>query len=151
MVKSLDEQSQLPNHVGIRLWRANRLWLDQFIAAMRARGHHWFGQSQANLIGHMDRDGTPQAVLTARLELSKQAVQQVLDQLVAAEILVRAPDPNDARARVVRFTNKGIAALADADEIKLELQAGVSQRLGVEGLAKLQNLLDQLIDQHEPG
>lgn len=151
MVKPLDEKSHLPDHIGIRLWRANRLWMDQFMAAMQARGHGWYGQAQANLIGHMDREGTPQGLLTARLKLTKQAVQQVLDQLVAADILVRAIDPNDARARVIRFTKKGMAALADADEIKGELQAKIARCLGADGLSTLQDLLDRLIDEHDPG
>ena len=147
MVKKLDdrERERLPDHLGIRLWRANRLWLEAFVAAMQARGHGWFGITQVTLLGNLDRGGTAQGELAARLGISKQAVQQHLDPLVEAGILARTPDPADRRARIVAYTGKGRAVLADADAVKARLQARIAGRMGARDLTDLQQLLDRLI------
>ena len=45
MVKRLDDKSNaLPDHVGWRLWQANRAWLQAFVGGMRAAGHEWFSE-----------------------------------------------------------------------------------------------------------
>jgi DNA-binding MarR family transcriptional regulator len=54
--------------------------------------------------------GIAQTVLTARMALSKQAVQQLLDQLEAQGLVRREPDPADKRAKRVLLTEAGTAA-----------------------------------------
>jgi DNA-binding MarR family transcriptional regulator len=144
MVKSLDLSSAIGDHIGWQLWQANRLWLTEFVNAMQQAGHAWFGPSEANLLGHLDGAGTSQATLTERLGLTKQAVQQSLDQLAAAGIIRRDPNPADKRGRIVRYTRKGRVAMRDADRIKLELEAAFAARIGAEKLATLHDLLARL-------
>ena len=144
MVKHLDHNSAIGDHIGWQLWKANRLWLTEFVHAMRQAGHAWFGPSEANLLGHLDGTGTSQALLTERLGLTKQAVQQALDQLETAGIVHRDPNPADKRGRIVRYTRKGWAAMRDADRIKLELEAAFTARIGPEKLATLHDLLARL-------
>jgi DNA-binding MarR family transcriptional regulator len=45
--------------------------------------------------------------------VTKQAVSQLVDDLEAMEVLERVVDPDDARARRVRFTSRGRAGLLD--------------------------------------
>ena len=92
----------MPDHLGWRLWLANRQWQARFVEAMRAAGHDWFTDARANLLGNIARGGTPQAVVIARMGISKQAVQQLIDGLQGEGILERAPDPKDSRSRIVR-------------------------------------------------
>ena len=153
MVKQLDENSgsvdgnpPLLDHVGWRLWQAGRLWVDLFIAGMQEAGHGWFGLAQSNLLGCLARSGTRQGVLAERTGLSKQAVQQLVDDLVAASILVRTPDPADKRARIVRYTEKGLAAMADGNRIKLRIEAEFAEQLGAQDLARLKKILSKLAE-----
>src|SRR5262245_21023973 len=60
MVKTTDEES-LPDHIGWRLWQANRAWLKAFAEAMRASGHDWFTESRAGLMGLIPRTGIRQS------------------------------------------------------------------------------------------
>lgn len=152
MVKSLDDSGEsgtnppLLDHVGWRLWQAGRLWVDLFIAGMQQAGHGWFGLAQANLLGCLPRSGTRQGVLAERTGLSKQAVQQLVDDLVAAGILVRTPDPADKRARIVRYTEAGQAAMADGNRVKLAIEAEFASQLGDADLARLKAILAKLAD-----
>lgn len=136
----------MPDHVGWRLWQAGRLWVDLFIDGMQRAGHGWFGLAQSNLLGCLARSGTRQGVLAERSGLSKQAVQQLVDDLVAAGILARTPDPKDKRARIVRYTQSGLAAMAEADRIKLAIEADFAARLGARDLERLKTILARLAD-----
>jgi DNA-binding MarR family transcriptional regulator len=147
MVKYLDEMGDaLPDHVGWRLWQANRAWQTEFVAAMRAAGHGWFSEARAGLLGNLPRQGIRQASLIERMAISKQAVQQLLDGLEAEGIVERLPDPLDGRGKLVRYTGRGTTALQDGDRIKLEIERAWIQRIGTERFAALMAALRALED-----
>lgn len=125
-------KQELPDHVGWLLWHAGNLWIQRFVDAMQQAGHSWFGPAQARLMGYIDRRGATQRALVEHVPMTKQAVNQLLAELEREGVVVRAPDPDDRRARIVRYTAKGLRALADADRIKMvieeELAAGSSRK-----------------------
>jgi len=123
-----------------------RLWTGRFVEEMQAAGHGWFGLSQAQLLGHLARGETPQSDIVARSGLTKQAVQQLIDELAREGILERAPDPVDRRARVVRYTAKGAAALADADKIKVRIEREFRERIGADEFRTLKSILVRLAE-----
>jgi DNA-binding MarR family transcriptional regulator len=127
MVKQLDEKTRtdvppLAGHIGWLLWNATERWLDRFVGEMQSAGHYWFGRPQARLLGYLSREGIRQNELTESSGLTKQAVQQTLDELEARGIVRRETDPGDRRGRVVRYTRVGEAALADGDRIKRKIE-----------------------------
>lgn len=147
MVKYLDEKTAtLPDHIGWRLWQANRAWLRAFVGAMREADHDWFTEARAGLIGHIPRRGIKQAALIDRVGTTKQAVQQVLDGLEGEGIVERVADPDDGRGRIVRFTEKGLRALHDGDRIKGEIEKRYVERLGPDRFAMLMETLRSLSD-----
>lgn len=144
MVKELDESKDLPEHVGWLLWQANRAWLQDFVGAMHAAGYGWFSDARATLMGHIPRGGIRQSALIERVGTSKQAVQQVLDGLEAEGVIARVPDPDDRRGRLVRYTDRGRAALRDADRVKAEIERRYAQRIGPDRMAALAEALRAL-------
>lgn len=134
-----------PDHIGWTLWQAAQLWRAEFIAAMVAAGHPWFGQARANLLQHIGPSGLRQGDLVARAGLTKQAVQQFVDELVADGILMRAKDETDARARWVRLTSAGEAAMRDADRIKAEIEARWRAAIGADAFDRLDASLRDLM------
>lgn len=142
MVKKLDELS--PDHVGWRLWQANRSWLGEFARAMRDAGHGWFTEARAGLLGHIPGSGIRQSVLIERVGTTKQAVQQLLDGLEAEGVVERVADPDDRRGKFVRFTVKGTSALRDGDRIKREIEENYERRIGSARFAALMDALRAL-------
>src|SRR5262245_11994146 len=132
MVKSLDEKENPASidHVGWRLFRASEHWQGAFRREMVKGGYAWFGEARANVIPHMDRAGTRQAVLATRMELSKQAIQQFVDGLVEDGVVERTLDPEDARGKIVRFTGEGLAVLAAANRVKRRIETDFEKRIG---------------------
>ncbi len=151
MVKILDENpGDLIDHVGWRLWLANRNWQKEFVAAMRAAGHGWFTDARATLLAHIARNGTPQSRIIERMGVSKQAVQQLIDGLEVEGMVERLPDPEDRRGRIVRHTVRGQAAMRDADAIKQRIEQAYRKRLGTARFEALREAL-ALLNEGERG
>lgn len=148
MVKQLDDRlPPLIDHAGWRLWRLARQWKVEFDAGMAARGHGWMAEARGAVVGHLRPGGLSQSALTAAMGISKQAVQQLVDELVAEQIVERVPDPDDKRGKIVRLLPKGIKAIADGNEVKREIEARYAERIGADRLASLNAALDDLAEQ----
>jgi DNA-binding MarR family transcriptional regulator len=148
MVKPLDDGPfpELLDHVGVRLWRAAYAWKRAFDAGMVALGHGEFAQARSGLLGYMDRMGTRQADLAERSRLTKQAVQQFVDELVSDGLVERSVDPRDKRARIVTFTARGRKVLADANQVKRRVEAEFRGKLGQTRFRQLLAALRSLDD-----
>ncbi|MEZ5668675.1 MAG: MarR family winged helix-turn-helix transcriptional regulator [Alphaproteobacteria bacterium] len=150
VVNLLDEMNETPadsdliDHVGWRLWQAAAAWKARFAAEMVAAGHGWYGEARANMIPLLDRAGTRQADLVRRAGLSKQAVQQLVDELERDGVIARQPDPDDRRGRIVVFTAAGLRALADANTVKRRIEADYRAQLGDAAFAALCDALLRL-------
>lgn len=73
----------------------------------------------------------------------------MLDGLERQDVLQRRVDPNDKRGRLVELTDRGHAALADADRIKRNLSARFEHKLGPEALEQLETLLDKMVAEED--
>jgi len=142
-----DDADLLPDHIGWPLWQAAFLWKEAFITAMQAAGHEWYGRAQSNITAFLNpKGGTRQRDLVERSGLTKQAVQQLVDDLEAAGVVVRSLDPADRRAKVIHYTAKGKAALKDGVRIKRQIEARLAEGLGEDGMAQLRALLERAIE-----
>jgi DNA-binding MarR family transcriptional regulator len=146
MVKTLDEISypRLEDHVGLYLWRLSELWKSEFDARMVEKGHAYFAEARSNVLRYVDRDGTSQKLIAARMGLSKQAVQQLIDDLASDGVVRRLPDPRDKRGKLVLLTQDGIRALHDANRVKKQIEQKYKKMIGPAKLSVLVKLLDEL-------
>lgn len=142
----LDDKSPptLIDHVGWRLWRLARLWKDEFDTEMRRRGYVWITEARGAIIGQLRPGGLPQSALTAALGVSKQAVQQFVDELVAEGAVERVPDPKDGRGKIVRLTARGLASITDGNAVKREIERRYRRRVGAERFTVMQEVLEEL-------
>jgi DNA-binding MarR family transcriptional regulator len=83
--------------------------------------------------------------LTAALGTSKQAVSQLVDDMVSAGYATRAPHPDDARSRTVALTPRGRELLAAVEDVYRELEAGWADTLGESPLDELRASLDTVV------
>lgn len=98
----------------------------------------------AHLLRLVSPHGTPQNQLSEQLGLSKQAVQQSLDQLERLALIRREMDPTDKRAKRVHITETGIAALAARDEVERNAERAARDRLGKKQFGRLRKALRKL-------
>ncbi|MEM7021469.1 MAG: MarR family winged helix-turn-helix transcriptional regulator [Pseudomonadota bacterium] len=132
------------DHIGWWLWRAAMAWKTQFAEEMVQAGHDWYAEARSSVVPFIGPRGTRQAELVRRIGLTKQAVQQLVDDLEREGVVVRRPDPNDQRAKIVVFTEKGMAARRDAQRIKLAIESEWRERLGSTDFRELERLLRKI-------
>jgi hypothetical protein len=82
------------------------------------------------LFPHLDLTGTRQTELARRMGVSKQAVNQLVSELVGFGVLEQLPDPADGRALLVRFTPRGARSLFDGLTVLNELEVAMRVALG---------------------
>ncbi len=90
--------------------------------------------AHTNLFPHIDLEGTRLTDLADRIGISKQAVGQLVDELEDLGVLERVPDPDDGRAKLIRFVEedgepilmRGLAVLS-ALESQMEAHIGARQ------------------------
>lgn len=130
MVKKVDDY--LPDHIGWQLWQAANLWRDRFAERMQEEGFDWYAEARSGVLPYVHPRGSRQSAITRAIGLTKQAVQQLIADLESAGIVIREPDPDDRRGRIVRLTDEGMAAHRAAARIKRELEAEIRDELGAE-------------------
>lgn len=81
---------------------------------------------------HLALDGSRLTELAAKAGMSKQAMGELVDQCEAWGLVVREPDPRDARARLVRFTSTGLAWLAAFERAVTQAEAEFRADVGEE-------------------
>lgn len=90
--------------------------------------------------------GMSQTTLTAQMGLSKQAVQQLLDQLEAQGLVRREPDPADRRAKRVILTETGAAAAAARVDASSRLEEQLRETLGKKRFKALRKTLREIAE-----
>jgi DNA-binding MarR family transcriptional regulator len=145
MVKALDEMNSQPiDHVGLDLWHAASAWRARLHREMVARGYAWYGDARAAIAQSLDVRGLTQSELVARMGISKQAVQQLLDGLEAEGVIRRSLDPHDRRGKRVEYTSAGLRAVRDANAIKRRMELELRERLGPQAFEKMRAALREV-------
>lgn len=81
--------------------------------------------------------GATTAELGEHLGVTKQAAAQLVDELVRKGYVERTPHPTDARARLLRLTERGWACTRAADAAAVAAVAPYREALGAERFAAL--------------
>lgn len=101
--------------------------------------------AHTRLLPYIDLQGTRQSEIARRAGISKQAVGQLVDELLHFGTLERTPDPSDGRAQLVRFTDAGLEQLIAGFDVLDAIERELSAKLGERGVHTLQTGLSQLL------
>lgn len=98
-----------------------------------------------SVIPHVDLKGTRVTELAERLQITKQGVGQIVDEMQAFGMLHRIPDPEDGRAKLVCFTDQGREWLFDGLTILSTVEADLKEVLGQAELTRLRRSLLKVV------
>ncbi len=106
-------------------------WFDDALqSALRKHGWDLVTRSQSLLFANLASGEYRQSRLAKNLGVTRQAISQMLSELEQRGLIRLDVDPNDRRARIVRFS-KSSAQLRDAaSSVLAQLEARLKQRLG---------------------
>lgn len=129
------------------LMKAARLVNEQAVGRLRELTGQDIRPAHTSVFPHIDLEGTRLTEIAVRMGMSKQAVGQLVTELVAMGSLERVPDPTDGRAKLVRFARRdGRLVLFDGLAVLAEFEASVVDELGQQRVDELHEHLGALLE-----
>ena len=122
--------------LAILLVAANRVLVDRLLAAMAGAGLT-MRPSWGYVIRALHDEPLPLARLAERLDVTKQAALQTVDDMAAAGLVTRGADPADGRRKLLALTADGRRVRATA----LRVSAAIEAELGEDAPAVRRALL----------
>src|SRR5690349_11597536 len=101
-----------PPLLGALLRQARRKLLERVFDALERDGFGDVHEAHMAVLQHPGPNGATPLELARRAQMSKQAMNQLLGTLERAGYLVRRPDPDDGKRRIVRLTARGERVIA---------------------------------------
>jgi DNA-binding MarR family transcriptional regulator len=138
-------EPQLPRRLGEAARAVDR----EIDEALHDRGIWELRPNHARNLLLVDRTGTRLSELAHRAGITKQRMMQVVDELQSMGYVRRTPDPDDARAKVVRLTAKGLRHRAEARRALLAVEARARRRLGGRRYDQFSSMLEDLVSEEE--
>ena len=132
-------------NIGVLLQQLARDFERRTRTSLQARGHTELLPSHQVVFAGLGRSGTRLTVLAHNAGMTKQAMGQIVDDLEQLGYVERTPDPDDGRAKIVRFTEAGLDFVCDAAEVLDEIWREYSALLGSQELDQLQDTLHKLL------
>lgn len=128
------------------LLEASRTLGAEVVAGLDERGFSDARPGHAAVFMHIDRRwGTRLTDLARRARMTKQGMMLLVDDLEQRGYVRRVPDPEDARAKVVRLTARGRRFVAEARRSVAAVEARARRELGDRRYEVLRDSLEQLI------
>lgn len=132
--------------LGRLLLEAHRALGAELVATLAERGYPDARPGHAVVFLHIDRrTGTRLTELARRARMTKQGMMLVVDDLEQRGYVRRVPDPEDARAKVVRLTARGRRYVAEARRASVALEARARRDLGDRRYETLRDALEELV------
>lgn len=128
------------------LFAPYRALIDRLHERLDAAGYGDIRPAHGNVMGNLSTAGNRATELAAAARLTKQTMQYLVEDLEALGYVERVPDPDDARARLIRFTPKGRAARRAAAAAFRAIEGEWEAALGRQKMETLRGLLAELQD-----
>lgn len=131
-------------HLGRLLRSTYRDFDKRMMQKLHEAGYDDLTQFQAEILSYVELDGTRVKSLMLKTGTTKQAVGEVISQLVAAGYVKKTLSPSDKRVQLLRFAAKGEQFLFDEHRLKAELEQEYMTILGRQEFENLQKNLQSI-------
>lgn len=123
------------SNLGYRMFAANDRFIREKLDAVRASGFVGISDALLTLFVSIDPHGTRVSDIALRAGLTKQSVVELIDRAEKLDFAERSVDPDDRRARIVRFTPHGEALSARLRAALTEAEQGLIASAGPDFVA----------------
>lgn len=157
-------QAAAPQTLSRQIWQDYRNNLPRYLIGLsrylqstlmhsliEERGHAGLGLHFEPYISLAGENGIRLSDLAEALSISKQAVNQTVNQIEKAGYLERRPDPEDGRGKLAVLTERGHQLATDGGEMMGEIERTFADIIGAQDLSRFSGLLARLYrSQHYP-
>ena len=137
-------------NTGLLLFIPYRAMEARVFEALAAAGYDDFTPAQARVFQRIAPGGSRLTDLADAASITKQSAGFLVDQLERAGYVERVADPSDARARLVRITERGLQTLPLAASVVSEVEAEWTDHLGKRRMGQLREILAKLREITDP-
>jgi DNA-binding MarR family transcriptional regulator len=137
-------------NTGLLLYIPYRAMESRVFKALAAAGYDDFTPAQARVFQRIAPGGSRLTDLADQASITKQSAGFIVDQLERAGYVERRPDPSDARARLIRITERGRSTLPLAARVVAEVEAEWTEHLGSRRMSQLRDILVRLREITDP-
>jgi DNA-binding MarR family transcriptional regulator len=133
---------------GQLLIKGARLLQERFLARINREGPRvTLRRAHTSLLPHIDQQGTRLTELARRLGITKQAAGQLVSDLESMGSLERVADPQDGRAKLVRFTDLGLESIHHGLSVMRQIESELEAVLGKTKMRQLHQALLLVVDE----
>jgi DNA-binding MarR family transcriptional regulator len=132
-------------HIGRLLRETFALFERRLHAGLHAAGVTEIRPTHHAVLRHLDIDGTRATELAERSGLTRQALTQIIDDLEALGYVARRPDPEDRRAKLVVYTDRGLHGYRAGRETIARMEREFADLLGDEDYGRMRAALERLM------
>ena len=150
----MDQQA---NEVLMRSLLRAYYWMDESLQnGLQRAGYAPRTRTQTMILINISNGITRAAELARVLGVSRQAIQQQINELERDELVTQIPDPDDRRANRIVFSEKGSQLINAALDTLREAEQTLSQRIGWDSVSQLRRALSAdwgtvIGERHAPG
>ncbi|HWM75143.1 MAG TPA: MarR family winged helix-turn-helix transcriptional regulator [Nocardioides sp.] len=142
--RPLRDGAERPGNIVVALREAFVALNDLVIVRLAERGHSAVRPAHGAVFQFLDDSGSTVSVLAQRAQMTKQGMAQLVLHLERHDYVVRVPDPDDGRAKLVQPTERGREVFRIAQELVPEIEHLVVDVIGTERARALREDLEAL-------
>ena len=101
-----------------------------------------------SVLRHLDLEGLRISALARDAGVTKQAMGQMVKELVGRGYIRVGPDPTDGRAKLVSYSKEGLRLIMTAREVVADLERQYRHALGEDSYHQMRQALIALIEHH---
>lgn len=135
--------------LGILLALAFAAFATELRASLAADGYEDLHRSFGYVARNLAEAPLTLTELAERLGITSPGALKIVQQMEDAGYLERVPDPSDARAKRLRLTRRGRAALAAARSFHARFERDLVEHMGSRKVQALRDVLGDIIERHE--
>lgn len=136
--------------IGQLLVRLTRQFRQDLAAPQQEQGYGDIRDPHLQIFGNIRTGGIRLTTLAARAQLSLAATSELVNDLAALGYLIRRPDPQDGRAKLIELTDRGRSLLSDAGDRVADIEARWSAVVGAADFAHMCATMQRLLDTLDP-
>lgn len=137
-------------NLGLLLFVSYRAMEQRVFKAIAHAGFADVTLAQARIFQRIGPGGTRLTDLAGQSQVTKQTAGFLVDQLERAGYVRRTPDPKDARARLIRISDRGAAAQSIAVQVVDQVEREWAAHLGRKQWTALRSALVSLREVTDP-
>jgi DNA-binding MarR family transcriptional regulator len=137
-----NDMDDLPPEVLMRGLLRAYYWMDESLQnGLQRAGYRPRTRTQTMILIHISNGVTRAAELARALGVSRQAIQQQINDLEADDLVTQIPDPGDKRANRIVFSERGAALINQALATLRQSEQTLAMRLGFDAVSQMRRAL----------